>query len=319
MENTLPTFDDVQPTDVVLSVENFDEPILGETSEEQVEKTTGTFETPAEKDPLAKVTYDSLVERGLLEADETFNGTFEYIDEKLDSLPNKLLRSAIDDLPEHSQIVLKYIAAAGTDLAPDELKAFMKEYLGEEELPDISTSDSARNFLEKHLKDQGLRYNAIQAQLDDLEDSDELLSEAEKIMKSKEKKTDVLLREKEQEIQQSKLDQQNFVKSVNTTLSEIGWTKTQQDKVRQIIPKTNEILGQVVKSPKGYIQLMDILGKFNGTEFDLEAFRQQGESRVNLSLKDKINKSGFSSSSAKTRSADELPMNDIFKEFKPFV
>lgn len=318
MENTLPTFEEMDPTDVVLSVDSFDEPaeeVEEQESEEQVEDTPDA----PEEDPLAKVTYESLVERGLLEADEAFNGTFEYIDEKLDSLPSKLLRSAIDDLPEHSQVILKYIAAAGTNLEPDELKAYMKEYLGEQDVPDISTSDAARSFLEKHLKDQGLRNNAIQAQLDDLEDSDELLTEAEKILNSKEKKTDVLLREKQEDIERTRLEQQNFIKSVNTTLSEIGWSKPQQDKVRQIIPKTNEILGQIVKSPKAYVQLMDLLGKFNGTEFDLEAFRKQGEGRVNSTLKDKINKSGFSSNSSKTKSSTELPTNDIFKEFKPFV
>lgn len=327
MENTLPTFEEVNDSDVILSVDSFENTEtteVEETVEVQEEiieevKVEEKVETP-EVDPLAQATYESLVERGLIEEDDKFDGSFESIDEKLDLLPSKLLKQAIDDLPQHSQSVLKFIAAAGNNLNPDELKKFMKEYIGEQELPDISNLDSARAYLEQHLKSQGLRDKAIQAQLDDLEDSDELLSEASKLLTNKEKKTDQLIADKEKENLQLVQDQRAFVESVNTTLTELGWSKPQQQKVLQTIPKTNDILGQVVKQPKAYVQLMDILSKFNGKEFDLEAFRIQGESRTNSSIRDKIAKSGFTSASGKTASTESSPVSDIFKQgFKPIV
>lgn len=319
MENTLPTFEDVQTTDVILSVDNFETEVEEtEVIETDVEQTSSE-ETSVEVDPLAQATYESLVEKGLLEEDESFNGTFEYIDEKLEGLPSKLLKSAIDDLPEHSQSVLKYIATAGTNLTTDELKTFMKEYLGEQDVPDVTSLDTARSFMEDHLRSQGLREKAIQAQLDDLEDSDELISEAEKLIKSREKKTETLIQNKEQENQQLIQDQKAFVTSVNTTLTETGWSKTQQDKVRQIIPKTNEVLNQIVKSPKAYVQLMDLLTKFNGTEFDLEDYKKQGEARTASTIKDKITKSGFTSTGSKTKTSTDAPAHDIWKEFKPIV
>jgi len=325
MENTLqlPTFEDASPTDVVLSVDTFETELETpeiETEEEQETQTDEPDLGSPDVDPLAQATYEAYVERGLLEEDSEFDGTFESLDVKLDQVPSKLLKQAIDDLPQHSQSVLKFIAAAGTNMQPEELKAFMKEYLGEQDLPDVSNLDSARNFMEQHLKAQGLRPNAIQAQLDDLEDSNELITEAEKLIQSKEKKTDSMILNKEQENQKIKQGQQEFVQSVNTTLTELGWSKPQQQKVLQTIPKTNEILGQIVKSPKAYVQLMDILSKFDGKDnFDLEAFKKQGESRVTSTLKAKLDKSGYTSGSGKTTSSTEIPTSDLFKDYKPIV
>lgn len=322
MENTYPVFDDTNPADVVISVDSFDDPIedpietpeeIQETPEESVE-----IETPVEADPLAQATYESLVERGLLEQDEAFDGSFNYIDEKLDTLPNKLLKSAIDDLPDYSQKVLKFIATAGNNLTPEELDSYLREYLGEQVVPDVSTVDSARSVLEDHLRSQGLRQSAIQAQLDELEDSDELISEAEKLIKGKETKTDTLIKSKEADNQRIAQEQKEFVSSVNTTLSELGWSKQQQSKVLQTIPKSNDILNQVVKSPKAYIQLIDILSKFDGKEFNLADIEKRGESRVTASIKEKLDKSGFVSGS-KTKASVEQPAEDIFKKFKPVV
>lgn len=314
IDTTLPTFEDVNESDVILQLEDDTQEQTQEESQETQEQT----ETP-EVDPLAQATYESLVEKGILSADDAFDGSFNYLDEQFEQLPSKLLKSAIDDLPEHSQTVLKFIAAAGSNLDPDELKEFLKTYIGEQDVPDVSSIDAARSYLETELRNQGLRPNAIQAQLDDLEDSDELVSEAEKLLKSKEKKTTTLIQNKEESVQAVAKAQKEFVQSVNTTLSEIGWSKPQQQKVLQMIPNANNVLNEVVKSPKAYVQLMDLLSKFNGKEFDLGDIEKRGESRAASTLKDKISKSGFVSGSGKTVAADESPLTDLFKEFKPFV
>lgn len=325
MEITLPTFEEVQENDVVLTVDNFDtstdETVEVDETIEETETEESTEESSIEVDPLAQATYEALVEKGIFDEDESFDGTFDYIDQRIDQLPTKLLDQAINELPEHSQPVLKYIATAGSNLTLDELRDFMKEFINEQEVPDVTTNDSARSFLEEHLRAQGLRPNAIQAQLDDLEDSDELITEADKLLKQREKKTDTLLSNKQVENEQMIEEQRKFVTSVNTTLSEIGWSKSQQQKVLEIIPKTNDILNQVAKSPKAYVQLMDILTKFNGKEFDLSAIEKRGESRANSSIKDKISKSGFSSGGTKTTGSINTPeVADVIKQgYKPIV
>jgi len=321
---TLPTFEDVDVSTVILSVDALETESTEDTVEEtdeivedkqEIEET----EQESEADPVAQATYESLVEHGILSQDESFDGTFESIESQLTQLPSKLLKSAIDELPEHSQGVLKYIATAGQNLKPDELRQYMREYLNEQEVPDVTTADSARTFLEEHLRSQGLRPNAIQAQLDDLEDSNELISEAEKLLSSKEKKTDKLIQDKEADNQRIIDEQKQFVQSVNQTLTDLKWSKVQQQTVLSTIPKTNQILQTSIKNPKAYIQLVDFLSKFNGTEFDLEDYRKQGESRTNSALREKIAKSGFTSASSKTNSSSEAPDTNIFKKYKPIV
>lgn len=323
---TLPTFEDVDVSTVVLTVDALETDTVDETAEletddtlEVEEQETEETEQKSEVDPVAQATYDSLVERGILTRDENFDGTFEGIENQFTQLPSQLLRSAIDELPQHSQGVLKYIATAGQNLNPDELKQYMREYLNEQELSDVTTADSARTFLEEHLKSQGLRPNAIQAQLDDLEDSNELISEAEKLLSNKEKKTDKLIQDKEVDNQRIVDEQKQFVQNINQTLTDLKWSKVQQQTVLSTIPKTNQILQTAVKDPKAYIQLVDFLSKFNGKEFDLEDYKKQGEARSNSSLRDKITKSGFSSASSKTGSSSASPDKDIFKNYKPIV
>lgn len=325
IETPFPSFEELDTNSVVLQVDSFeptedvdtDDSTEVEETEEAV-KTDETPETPV-PDPLAQTVYETLLEKGYLEEDPEFSGTFDALDEKMEHLPKKLLANAISELPQHSQEVLKYIGAAGSNLQKEELDNYLKAYLNEQVVPDVSTLDTARAFMEEHLKSTGLRPNAITAQLDELEDSNELISEAEKLLKSREKLTDKLVQEKEAENQRIQTEQKEFIQSINTTLSESGWSKTQQEKVLQTIPKTNEILQNVVKNPKAYIQLIDILAKFDGKEFNLEHLRKQGESRTNSNIKAKLDKSGYSSTTNKTSSSEEAPLSDFFKQYKPVV
>jgi len=320
----LPTFEDVLPSDVILTVEDFQEEVI-EDEEIQEEAPVSDLpeeelpEGPTEGDPLARVAFDSLVEKGILEPDSDFKKSFEELDSKFEGLPNKLLRSAIDELPDHSQTILKFIASAGTNLTADELQTFIKEYYKEQDTPEISTADEARSYLEQQFKTQGLRPSAIQAQLDELEDEGKLEEEAGKLLKSKNKVTDTLLQEKELENSKIVQAQKDFNVSVQTALQETTWSKPQREKVLQVIPKANQILNDVIKTPKAYLQLMDLLSMFDGKEFDLEHIKKQGESRVSSSIKEKLEKSGFSSAATKTKSSSDSPLKDEWKNYKPIV
>ena len=324
-ENTLLTFDD---SEVVLNLEDFETAIQPEEVEEVAEESSEEVESTEEtnevdeivNDPLAQTVYESLVEKGILPKSEEFNGTFEFIDEQMDNLPNVLLKKAIDDLPEHSQQLLKFVAAAGQNLEREELDKFIREFINEQSIPDVTSLDTARAYLETHLKEQGLRPSAIQAQLDDLEDSDELISEAEKLLSKKVKTTDQLIRDKELENKEIQESQKQFFKSVQTSLAETSWSKTQQEKVLQTIPKATSIISEVISKPKAYIQLIDFLEKFNGDEFNIEVYRKQGESRATSTIKDKLEKSGFTSASTKVQSTTGSPdASDSFKDYKLIV
>jgi len=294
---TLPTFENVNQSEVVLSLEDLIKPedqtsVEGEgqdeDQEEESEETGSQENEESESDPLALSVYETLVEKGLIQDDGTFDGTLDYIEEKLASKPKELVKQEISTYPDFSQKVLSYVATAGQNLTEEEFKNFVKEFISEQDAPDVSTLDSARAYLEEHLKQSGLRASAIQAQLDDLEDSDELISEAEKLLKEKEKQTDKLIQGKEKQNQQITESQKQFFQSVQTVLEETKWSKAQQEKVLQTIPKTNTIFNEIASKPKAYVQLIDFLSKFTGEEFNLEAYMKQGESRANSQLKEKL-------------------------------
>lgn len=318
MENTL-EFPGFGENEVFLTEDGLETPVVENVDEPQdPELETPPAEEPA-VDPLAQVTYETLVEKGLFTNDDEFDGTFDSIEAKMSELPTKLLNQAIEDLPDYSKPVLKFIATAGHNLTQDELKDFMREYLGEQDVPDLSTADTARSFLEEHLKSQGLRPNAIQAQLDDLEDSDELVTEAKKLFEAKEKKTQTLIEQKTESNAAIEEANKKFFTSVQETLAATNWAKPQQDKVLQTIPKTNSIFNEIAKIPLAYVQMMDFLSKFDGKQFDLESYRKQGESRAASAIKEKIEKSGFTSAS-KTKTTTETPSTESgFKDYKLII
>jgi len=307
MENTLPTFDDVVfgPTEDTAPVEEIQE------VEETVEEIQEEEQESEQSEPLANLVYQTLVEQGYLDEDPDFNGSLDYIDEKLQELPKKYIDDTINSLPEHTRKVLQYVTTE--NVTEDEFKNYLKEFIKEENQIDISSSDSARSFLEEKLKQQGLRPAAIQAQLDDLEDSDELLTEAEKILNAEKKKTDQLQEQKIQQNQEQAKQQQEFMSSIQNTLKESNWDKPKQEAILKTMPKANEIIYKASGKPKAYLQIIDFLASFNGEEFDVSKFETKAKSKATEEIKTRLEKSGFSST--KTKGESGKPTSSSFEEF----
>lgn len=297
-----------------VSLEEIETPeVVEEITQPEVEVVEAT------SDPLAQSVYEQLLEKGYVdEDDEPFDGSFEYIDNKLSQLPQKLLASAIQELPTESQQLLKFVAAAGKELTREELKEYFQTYLAEADDIKFDTQDDARKFLETELKSKGLRDSAIRAQLDELEDEELLIEEAEKLQKEKIKKTDTLLSNKQQSVSQKAEQQRIFISNLQKEIEETKWAKSKQDKVRETIPKANEILNKIVADPKAYVQFIDILTRFDGKQFNFEDLRKQGESRAASTLKSKIEKNGFSSAGT-TSASSENKLLDILKDYEIVV
>lgn len=293
-------------------VDVFIEP-LEEAPQEEVQE-----EVIEEGDPLAKSVYEQLLEKGYIDDEVPFDGTFNYIDERLSELPQKLLRSAIEQLPDESQKLLKFVSEAGADLTKKELKEFFTAYLAEEDDIKVDSLDQARTLLEEDLKAKGLRSGAIQAQLDELEEDGLLLEEAEKIQKAKLKKTDKILADKIQSRKDKEESQRIYVSHIKEELEKTKWSKERQQKITQAIPKANEILNKIINTPKAYVQFIDLLTRFDGQQFDLEDFRKQGESRGTSSIKAAIVKNGFSSAGAAS-SGSKSELADLLKNYEIVV
>jgi len=328
---TLPTLEGVNKSDVILTLEDLVSDTQTEIQEEFTEESdqedldnepeeSGEETNEPEGDILALHVYETLVEKNLIPKSDDFDGTFDYIEQSLLSRPKELVKQEISTYPDFSQQVLNYVSTAGQNLTEEEFKNFVKEFINEQDTPDVSTLDSARSYLEEHLKQSGLRPAAIQAQLDELEDSDELISEAEKLLQQKEKQTDKLIKAKEVENTEITEAQKQFFDSVQTVLQEVKWTQPQKDKVLQTIPKTNTIFAEISKNPKAYVQLIDFLSKFDGKEFNMESYLKQGESRATSQLKEKLEKSGYDSAGkSKSGNPTDLSKNDDLKKYTMII
>lgn len=101
-------------------------------------------------------------------------------------------------------------------------------------------------------------------------------------------------------------------------IEETKWAKSKQDKVRETIPKANEILNKIVADPKAYVQFIDILTRFDGKQFNFEDLRKQGEARAASTLKSKIEKNGFSSAGT-TSASSENKLLDMLKDYEIVV
>ncbi len=294
--NNLPVFD------IVLEEEALEVDQVIEEQESKAEEIETNQQETA--DPLATSFYEELVNRGYLDESDNFTGSWDELDSMIADLPQRVLNSVIATMPEESKQLLKFVAAAGQDLTKEELKKFFNTYFEESSMPDISTNDSARAYLESVLEQQGLKPRAIQAQLDSLEDEDALIDEAKKVLNSKTASTEEVIRQKEQEVKEKRQAQQNFVRSIQEEIKAQGWKPERVAKVQGTFSEVNNILNQVASNPRAYVQLIDLLTYFdsNKKEFDLSIINKRAEAKAASSLKDNIIKNGFSSSGSKSGS-----------------
>lgn len=284
-----------------LSLDDFQEDVpVEETTEETTEVEVQDNPETTEPDPLAQATYDKYVELGIIDEDEEFDGTFEYIEQKMEELPKKALQQALDQLPQESQAVLQFIATAGKNVDKKELFDFVKQWYTEEQT-EFETEDEARTFLETKLKAQGLGSKSIQVELDDLEDDGKLLEKANKLLKEDGSKSSKSIEAKAAQNQQIKQQQQQFYSSIAEELKTLNYSKKKTEQIQTTIPKANQILSEVIKNPKAYVQLIDVLSTFNGKEFNFDTFVKQGESKAVSSIKQAMEKSGVSSAASGTK------------------
>ena len=310
----LPDFE-IDLSDIVLDEEQ------AKVKVEEVEEEKKEEEQEIVPDPLAKSFYEELTQRGYLDENENFSGTWEELDELITDLPQRVLNSVIATMPEDSKQVLKFISAAGSDLNKEELKKFFNEYFNEAELPNVDTADSAREFLTSVFQEQGLKPRAIQAQLDDLEDEDKLIEEAKKIVEQRGSKTEQLIQEKEKEVREKKLAEQQFVRSIQEEIKAQNWKPERTVKVQSTFSNINTLMQAIASNPKAYVQFADLMTYFdmNKKEFNLGGLTKEAETKAASSLKETILKNGFSSAGATSKQTTPDKNNNNTDNLIPII
>lgn len=300
IENSLPEFDlefdeiIVDETTVPVVEDNKDTPIIEgdpivEIEEEKV--------YPETADPAAIAAYDRYLEQGLIDEDPNFDGTWEKLEENLDSLPQRVLNSLVGKASDTTKDVVRFLFSAD-NITIDEVLNFVKTNAGEitETSESIETMDDARSYLEKVYQERGMKPRAIEVTIAAFEEDETLLDEAkeelEKLNASKKDrpKTEALIAAKENEVLQANEERTKFAGQIFQELQNTGWKQTKIDEVKARISKNdiNPILTEIFKSPKAFIKMADFIGYFKNGDIDYDAFINTVETPKAKDLKSRL-------------------------------
>lgn len=289
----------------VIVPEDTQEPVVEESDSPQdppEENTEDAIEDDLE--PLARATYEKYVELGIIEPVENFDGKFESIDSLMEDVPVKLLNQAISELPQQSHAVLQFITAGGSSITKEDIIKFVDAWR-EETRTSFEVEDEAREYLAVKLKEQGLKERAITAQLDDLDDEGELLNEANRRLSEENTKTQKMIDAKKAERDNEKKLERQWFSAINEELKALNYSKAKSDNIQRTLSKANDILSSIYENPKAVIQLMDLLTKYNGKEFDLSDIEKQGASKTTSKIQQALQANSGKSAGVRTTSTKQ--------------
>jgi len=258
-------------------------PIIEEDTHENQDGQEDTIEyEDGESEAIAM--FQVMKEKGIVSDDADFNGTWEGIDDLINTyLPQKAAEAIIEQAPVKYRTLLAAVYNEGVEPTMEELKSILLAAEADftETTFTIKTDDDAREYLEKVYEEKGMRKSAIKAQLDDIEDEDKLLEEAKKEYATKEAAREKQLEKvRESQIAKRKEDdakQAQFIESVKQELVQATWKPERKQTVVKVMNNLPSIFDKVKNSPKGIVQLADFASYYNektGT-FDMDAYKKQ--------------------------------------------
>lgn len=304
-----------QEEEVVEKVEETvdEKPIEEADDEEVIEKKT---EEDSDVDIL-KAKYEIFKEYGAVR--ETDNVTEEYLKEELKSLGERSFLSYVNSLPEYMKNTLIY-AANKQDITPKDFVKFVSDFVTTDST-DISTNEGARTYLKNSAAFKALydTEDEIEEALDVLEDKEKLIEKAEKI-KSKEdsdrtKKQEAEIERAKQEQQQRLEAEKKFAAQIEEESKKLQWDTKRVAEAKSNINQQfiNEKYQQLIKSPKGLLQFVDLLSYVeNGTLDNLyNVLEGKKKSKAAEKLLENIEKDSLSKALSKNIQSSSRPAVDI--------
>lgn len=231
-------------------------------------------------DPVAVATFEQLVEEGILNNDDEFDGSWDKLKENLSTLPQRVLNTIVASKSDISKDVIRF-AFSSDNISKEEMINFMKTNLEESiESTTIETMDDAREYLEKVYQEKGMKPKVIEAALASLEEDGELLNEAKEELEKKSNslkdkpKTEALIKDKETQTAQLIEQRTNFVKSLAEELTNVGWKQSKVDEVKNRINNNNvnPVLKDIFNNPKAFIKLVDFIGYYKNGDIEYDKF-----------------------------------------------
>lgn len=256
-----------------------------------------TEDAPEETgDPIATGVYQAMVEKGYVNENPEFKGTYEELDEIFEKMPEAIWSSVVSQLPDPVRHLLEY-GFNKPDASVDDLSSFFNNYVKTDNATiDINDADGQREFLKKDLMAKGVSEDEAEDLIDVWEDKGTLAEKAktqfEKLQENKEKAREEAIAKAEEEKKQRQQQVKQFRDSI---VSEIEKTEWKPQKKQQVINEIfqgelNRKSREIAKYPKALYQLADFMTYLNEEtgEFDLDAFKTQALTPETQRVKNKL-------------------------------
>ncbi len=250
--------------------------------EEELEDDSSDFDEDETPSDAVKIFYDFVVDNGILEEIENFDGSIDTLRQELANLPVKSFKRAVESLPELSQQVVNFVFSKD-NVSIDDFKSFIENDV-QNAYQEIKVDDieSARSFLENQYRSMGI-YSDDEDMLeaiDLLEEKGTLLKTAKQLANKANNEAKATLNAKLEAAAKEKEEQQKLMQEanakvadgINQTLTELKWHENRKKAVLEnlkpeVLQKKNEAIR---KSPKAIVQLADLYSYFDEKtgEFD---------------------------------------------------
>lgn len=287
-----------------------------------------TYAEEADDDAIA--TYQQLVDRGFIDKSETFNGTWDNLDQLYSDIPKSVASALVQTAPEKGQELIKYVFNKGQDLTIDDLRSFMEVHLQAESEPTlIETPDVAREFLHNHyVTTMGIEADVAEAMLNkmELKDDNSIMTKSNEI---KQKEIDLFKQQREDEANapilaqaEAKKQAEQFNKEFIKELQETEWAKERISTVYKEYASGSikNKWSQIVTNPKAFMHIANILTYFDEKtqEFNFDEFVKMAKTPKVKQTKQNLRKDNLKSAYSKGKGKQAARTSQGKRAFEKF-
>jgi len=315
-------FDDLVPFDEPQEIQD---DLETQTPEEEEIDTPDQH--PDDVDDRVLAIYDYLTESNIIPKTDEFKGSPDELEQLLETLPETMFSSALQEVHEDGQSLLDYAFKLGKDATVENLKKFFQMYV-ETNQYDLNDEEQAYNYLKDKFSQAKVfkSEDKLVSYLEDLQEEGDLLAlakekfEEDKALRDAAKAKEIA--DLQETAKQEKENIQAFYTTINNTVKDLQWDKTRKNAVLQNmhpeeVKRKNDLIS---KSPMALIQLADIYSRYDETtgQFDLTDYEIKLDAKKTESKKDNILKTKLESSLNKIRTksdSSEGNQGSFFSQF----
>ena len=232
---------------------------------------------PQTEESIARVVYDMLVDKAILEKKEDIseNFTFEELETELSgSLPLRAAENLIQQSPKPIRDLIEYSMTLGPDATLDQLQDFFelsKQQSSEPSLESLSDIDNARDYVAEVLKENipGIDDDDLDNLLEAMEQKSKLLPKAEELYNKRQAAKQA---EKQRKIDENKAANQRrqaaiekFQTNFKNEIKNTKWAKTRQESIQSEFSSENidSKLKTIYNDPKAFVHFLNFLSYYN--------------------------------------------------------